>query len=79
MAKSALNQQTVTLALDLKEAGHGITVMALSPGFIPTRLSKFKGHIDMDESVQGMVSIIEKATMEDNGKFVRWNGEQMEY
>lgn len=40
MAKSALNQQTVTIANELKAAGSNVIMIAVDPGDVPTRLSR---------------------------------------
>ena len=79
MAKSALNQQTVTIAHELKAAGSNVTMLALDPGEIPTRLSRGNSNTGMDKSVRGMVEIIEKATLADSGKFLKWTGEEMAF
>lgn len=79
MAKSALNQQTVTIAHELRSTGHNITMLALDPGDVPTRLSRGNGKTAVDESVRGMASLIENATMADSGGFFKYTGERMEF
>ena len=79
MAKSALNQQTVTIAHELKAAGSRVIMLALDPGNIPTRLSRGNCSTDIDKSVQGMAKIIEKATLADSGSFLNWTGERIPY
>ena len=79
MAKSALNQQTVSISHELKAAGSNVIMLALDPGDVPTRLSRGNGKTDMDKSVRGMVEIIEKATLVDSGKFLKWTGDEIAF
>ncbi|KAH8591408.1 short chain dehydrogenase [Bisporella sp. PMI_857] len=79
IAKAALNQQTVTIAHELKAADSTITMIMLDPGDIPTRLSRGNGKTGIDESVRGMVEIIEKATIQDSGCFYKWTGETLPF
>ena len=79
MAKSALNQQTVSISHELKAAGSNVIMLALDPGDVPTRLSRGNGKTDMDKSVRGMVEIIEKATLADSGKFLKWTGQEIAF
>jgi NAD(P)-dependent dehydrogenase (short-subunit alcohol dehydrogenase family) len=79
MAKAALNQQTVTLARDYAHADENITIIALNPGHIATKMTGFKGVVDMDESVQKMVTIIEEAKLEDSGRFYDYIGDDIAF
>lgn len=72
--KTGLNQLTVTIAHEMKAAKLNITVLALDPGDIPTKLSRGQGKTDMDESVRGMVGIVEGATVDRSGSYLKWNG-----
>ena len=75
MAKSAENQQMRTLSIDLKKAKIPISTLAFEPGFIKTRLTRWKGHQDIVESCNGMVDIVESMTPDMSGSFLKWNGE----
>ena len=79
MAKSALNQQTVTIAHELRAANSMVTMLAVDPGDVPTRLSRGNGKTDIDKSVRGIVKIIETATLEDSGSFLKWTGEKLSF
>lgn len=74
MAKSALHQQSVTFAMEMKEAGDKIAVLAIYPGYVATRLSSFRSKNDMAECMDGVVDVIQNATFEDSGKFLDWKG-----
>ena len=76
MAKAALNQQTKTLAQDFKHAGDNITVIALNPGYIATKMTGCKGVVDMDDSVQRIVTLIEDVTPEKTGRFFDYTGDE---
>ena len=67
------------MAHEFKAANLNITVLALDPGDIPTRLSRWKGGTNMDESIKGMVGIIERATLDMSGDFIKWNGTKIPY
>jgi hypothetical protein len=63
MARSALNQQTKTIAQVFKEGEDKMIFINLEPGYIASpRLTVWKGDTDMETSVNGMVDIIETLT-----------------
>lgn len=66
--------ETITIAHEMKAKNLKITMLALGPGDIPTKLSGWTGHTVMEESITGMVKIIEKATIDISGSYLRWNG-----
>ncbi|KAJ5710329.1 hypothetical protein N7488_004485 [Penicillium malachiteum] len=76
-AKAALNMETVTIAHELKAKSLNITVLALDPGHVPTRLSRWEGTTEMEASIQGMVKIIEEAEADLSGSYLRWNGDKI--
>ncbi|CAI6339803.1 unnamed protein product [Periconia digitata] len=77
MAKAALNQLTVTLANDFKKNNHPIGIVAFQPGYIKTKLTGFKGTVDIVESVTGRVNLSETITPEGSPYFLSWKGETM--
>jgi hypothetical protein len=46
-----------------------------SPGFVKSRLTGWRGRVDIEESCTGMVNIIEKLVPEMSGSFLDWKGE----
>ena len=74
-----MNQLTISLAHEMRAANLNITVLALDPGDIPTKLSRWQGTTSMEESVKGMVGIIERATIDMSGAFIKWNGTKIPY
>ena len=75
MAKAAVNQQAKTLALDFQRDNIPVTTLALDPGWIKTRLTRWKGRDDIVEACNGMVDVIERLTLEMSGQFINWKGE----
>jgi NAD(P)-dependent dehydrogenase (short-subunit alcohol dehydrogenase family) len=72
MSKAALNAMGVSLAIDLKPKD--ITVLLLHPGFVRTDMTSHQGHIDPDESVRGLVKIINEKGIQDTGTFWHTDG-----
>lgn len=54
-------------------------MICVDPGDVPTKLSRWAGDIDLNDSVRGMYEQIEKATIEDTGLFVNWAGHKWPY
>ena len=79
MAKSALNQQTKTIAQAFKEGDDKMIFVNLEPGYIATRLTGWKGDTDMETSVNGMVDVIEKVQQSDTRLFFSYTGAKIEY
>ncbi|KAF4765370.1 hypothetical protein HAV15_003077 [Penicillium sp. str.  len=68
--KSALNALSISVAIELKAAKENIAVLCIDPGDVPTKLSRWAGDIDLNDSVHGMFEQIERATIEDTGLFL---------
>ncbi|KAF1955679.1 short chain dehydrogenase [Byssothecium circinans] len=79
IAKAGLNQETRTIAIDFKNSRCNIMAIAIDPGAVATRLSGWQGKIDLEQSVDGMYSVIDKVSAAETGTFWRWNGEQMPF
>jgi len=75
-SKSALNRAMQLVAV--KEKDEGVTVLMLHPGTVVTeRLERNRGlpgTVDMEPSVEGMIKIIDKATIKDTGRFLQYDG-----
>ena len=72
----------MTLARDFKNRGDGAdkpTVIALNPGHIATKMTGFKGVVDLAESVESMTGIIERATPEQSGHFFDYTGDELPF
>lgn len=75
MSKSALNIAGVSLAHDLKK--ESITVLLLHPGYVRTEMTNGSGLIDAQESVAGLLEIIQHKGLAETGSFWHTNGEQL--
>lgn len=79
-SKVALNMVMTKFARDLKH--EGIVVVLFHPGFVRTdkstpmqKFPKMAYMIDLEESVPGMMEVMDYVTIEDTGSFLKWTGE----
>ena len=75
-SKSALNMVAKSVSVDF--AKHDICAAVLHPGSVATETRK-GGQISVDESVTGMRSVIEGLDMPSSGKFLRYDGGEIEW
>jgi NAD(P)-dependent dehydrogenase (short-subunit alcohol dehydrogenase family) len=73
-SKSALNTAMHGLSIELKQRGIGVLI--LHPGGVKTRMGPPHG-ISPEESVRGMRTVIERFTLDDTGRFMRYDGTEM--
>jgi NAD(P)-dependent dehydrogenase (short-subunit alcohol dehydrogenase family) len=73
-SKAALNAAIQGLSLELKPRGIGVLI--LHPGGVKTRMGPPNG-ISPEESVRGMRAVIERFTLADTGRFVRYDGTEL--
>lgn len=74
-SKAAANKVARGLAEALK--GDGIAVLAMHPGFVATELSSQRSHavpITPEESVGGMLKLVDGVTIEESGTFMDYRG-----
>jgi len=74
-SKAALNRAMQLVAVNQK--GAGVTVLLLHPGAVHTERQAhltYRGMIEMQPSVAGMIEQIEKATIADTGRFIQYDG-----
>ncbi|MEQ8247852.1 MAG: SDR family oxidoreductase [Alphaproteobacteria bacterium] len=72
--KAALNMVTKTLAGDLAD---GIAVFSIHPGWVRTDMGGPSAAISTEESAAGMKAVVERASLESNGRFFNWTGEEI--
>ncbi|MCC6804825.1 MAG: SDR family oxidoreductase [Anaerolineae bacterium] len=72
-SKAALNMFMRTLAF---EAG-GVTTILVDPGWVQTDMGGSDASLTPQQSVDGMIAVIEAVGQEHNGGFYRWDGELM--
>ncbi|KAF2421109.1 NAD(P)-binding protein, partial [Tothia fuscella] len=85
VSKTALNQLTKNMALDLNKLGvSNVRTLAVHPGYVATKMTGYHGEDDMETCMNGLVQLIERFGTDDgkaiaSGAYVRWNGDHMSY
>lgn len=74
-SKAALNMYTRILAHELKEKG--IIVIALSPGHVNTRPRPLNAPLSPEESIKGMLTVIDALTLEKSAAFIHMDGTEV--
>jgi NAD(P)-dependent dehydrogenase (short-subunit alcohol dehydrogenase family) len=74
-SKAALNMAWSCLALEAEP--RGVACVALSPGWVKTRMGGAGAEITSDESVRDMRALIDRLTIEDSGRFLRRDGSEL--
>ena len=75
-SKAALNMITKILSFDLRE--HGILVLSLHPGWVQTPMTRNEdAPLTPAESIEGMLQVIDSLEMEDSGRFLDWQGNEI--
>jgi len=76
-SKAALNSVLKSASTEL--AAHGIVCMALHPGWVRTDMGGTQADLAVEESVASMRRVIAAANRSHNGRFLNYNGEQLEW
>jgi NAD(P)-dependent dehydrogenase (short-subunit alcohol dehydrogenase family) len=82
MSKAAVNMAMRAMHADLKGEADGLVIGLIAPGQVQTELlfaSGFRGpgSITVEESIDGLVGVIENVTAENVGPPVNYNGEKI--
>ena len=72
MSKAALNMMSRSLAVDLHD--EGITSVVINPGWVQTDMGGAGAPTPVDESVRGILTEVDRATLADSGEFLNWDG-----
>lgn len=71
-SKAALNKSVSLMADQLKE--RNIICVSLCPGHVKTRMGVGGAELEIEDSVTGMIRVIESLTLADTGSFTRYDG-----
>lgn len=74
-SKAALNAIMKTMSIDLGELG--LKVLMLHPGWVKTDMGTDAAPLSPEESVTGMIEVIEKFDGSKNGQFLDYKGEEI--
>jgi NAD(P)-dependent dehydrogenase (short-subunit alcohol dehydrogenase family) len=83
-SKAALNMIMVNVADSVRK--HDVTVLMINPGLVDTQgiLSNLNEKMNLglnitliEDSVAGMMGIIDGSVLEDSGRFIQWSGEDV--
>lgn len=74
-SKAALNMVSRRLASKLEPKG--IVVVAFDPGWVKTRMGGDEAELTVDESISAMTDAIDRLTIDDSGRFLTRNGEDI--
>lgn len=74
-SKAALNMLHKSLAVDLDK--QGIITVVLHPGWVRTDMGGQGGRLSIDESVAGLLKVVDGLTQTDSGRFFDWRGKEV--
>ena len=75
LSKSGVNMLMKCLAVDLKN--RGITSVALHPGWVRTDMGGAAADIAPEQSVAGLVRVIDALTLDQSGKYIAYDGSEL--
>lgn len=77
MSKAALNAATRSMSVEF--GAHGMLAVAVHPGWVQTRLGGEKAPLQVDEAMADMWRTVQALGAPQNGAFLDWRGERIEW
>ena len=74
-SKAGLNMMTRTFAWNVRD--QGITAVMIDPGWVKTDMGGPDAHLEPAESGRGLVAVIDGLTLQDTGRFLRYDGSEV--
>ncbi|MBZ0299767.1 MAG: SDR family oxidoreductase [Anaerolineae bacterium] len=74
-SKAALNMFTRCLAGTLQ--ADGIITIVLNPGWVKTDMGGPNATLEAEQSIRGILDVIDRLTIDDNGAFCQWDGKRL--
>jgi NAD(P)-dependent dehydrogenase (short-subunit alcohol dehydrogenase family) len=74
-AKTALHQLMRSFAADGKQ--WNIATVLLDPGWVQTDMGGPNAPLPVDQSIRGMIKVMDQLTIETSGRFIKWDGSAM--
>ena len=75
LSKAALNMAMRNLHVDLH--GEGFVTIALNPGWCKTDMGGAEAPLHPEESVRGMLNVIDKLSARESGRFLSYDGSEL--
>ncbi len=76
-SKTALNMFTVAMKKECVE--DNISFIIFHPGWVKTRMGGDRAPVEIKESVDGMMKVLNKHTIEDSGVFIQYDGQKIKW
>ena len=74
-SKTALNMITRMMAFELQR--QGIAVVLISPGWVRTDMGGRSAPVAVEDSIRGMLKIIDQASVMSAGRYLQWDGQEL--
>jgi len=74
-SKTALNQINKIISVEL--APQGVTSIVMHPGWVQTDMGGAQAPLQVEESIAGMIEVIQELNIEKTGKFYNYKGEEL--
>ena len=76
-SKTALNMFAVAMKKEC--LSDNISFLILHPGWVKTRMGGDRAPVEVEDSVNGMMYLVEKHKLEDSGKFMSFDGSEINW